>query len=225
MEVPDDAPYSDRPWPQAQKNHAAMITRLDAGVGQVLARLKELGLEEDTVVFFSSDNGPHKEGGADPFFFRSAGPLRGHKRDLTDGGIRVPLIVRWPGRIKANSQNDQVAWFADFLPTAAELAGAKLQASLDGVSLAGTLLGRADESERTLYWEFHEGGFKQAVRMGDWKAIRLNSRSPLELYDIVHDPSEATNVAADHPQVVAKIEAFLKTARTESPDFPVRETK
>jgi len=225
MEVPDDAPYSDRPWPQAQKNHAAMITRLDAGVGQVLARLRDLGLEEDTVVFFSSDNGPHKEGGADPLFFRSAGPLRGHKRDLTDGGIRVPLIVRWPGRIKANSQNDQVAWFADFLPTAAELAGAKPQASLDGVSLAGTLLGRADESERTLYWEFHEGGFKQAVRMGDWKAIRLSPWAPLELYDIVHDPSEATNVAADHPQVVARIEALLKTARTESPDFPVRETK
>src|SRR5262249_6939505 len=142
MEVPDDAPYSDRPWPQAQKNHAAMITRLDAGVGQVLARLKELGLEEDTIVFFSSDNGPHKGGGADPLFFKSAGPFRGHKRDLTDGGIRVPLIVRWPARIQANSQSDQVAWFADFLPTAAELAGAKPQPSLDGLSLAGTLLGR-----------------------------------------------------------------------------------
>jgi arylsulfatase A-like enzyme len=222
MEVPDDAPYSDRTWPQAQKNHAAMITRLDAGVGRVLAKLNELGLEEDTIVFFSSDNGPHKEGGADPLYFKSAGPLRGHKRDLTDGGIRVPFIVRWPGRIAANSQSEQVAWFADFLPTAAELAGAKPPASLDGVSLVGTLMGKAKPFARTLYWEFHEGGFKQAVRMGDWKGIRLKQGMPLELYDVVRDPSESRNVAAEHPDVVAKIDAYLTIARTESADFPVK---
>ncbi|MGE5195654.1 MAG: sulfatase-like hydrolase/transferase, partial [Deltaproteobacteria bacterium] len=225
MEVPDDAPYSDRAWPQAQKNHAAMITRLDAGVGQVLAKLKEAGLEEETIVFFSSDNGPHKEGGADPLFFKSAGPLRGHKRDLTDGGIRVPFIVRWPGKIAAGSQSDQVAWFADFLPTAAELGGARPQAGLDGVSLVGTLLGKAKTFERTLYWEFHEGGFRQAVRMGDWKGIRLKPETPLALYDIARDPSESQDVAAEHPEVVAKIEGYLKTARTESEDFPVKGAK
>jgi arylsulfatase A-like enzyme len=141
---------------------------------------------------------------------------------LTDGGIRVPLIVRWPEKILANSQNHQVVWFADFLPTAAELARAKPPAGLDGESLVATLRGNAPKSERTLYWEFHEGGFQQAVRSGDWKAIRLSPRAPLELYDVVHDPSESKNVAADHPQVIAGTEDYLKTARTESPDFPVR---
>src|SRR6516162_1054573 len=126
MEVPSDAPYSGRPWPQAQKNHAAMITRLDADVGKLLERLKVLGLDEQTIIFFSSDNGPHKEGGADPKFFQSAGALRGHKRDLTEGGIRVPMIVRWPGKIKAGTVSDQVWAFWDFLPTAAELAGCKI---------------------------------------------------------------------------------------------------
>ncbi|MBI3864435.1 MAG: sulfatase-like hydrolase/transferase [Planctomycetia bacterium] len=223
MEVPDDAPYSNEPWPAPQKNHAAMITRLDADVGRVLARLKALGLDQDTLVIFSSDNGPHKEGGGDPLFFESAGLLRGHKRDLTDGGIRVPFIVRWPGKIPAGSTSDQVAWFADYLPTAAEIAGAKPPADLDGQSLVPALLLKAPPVSRTLYWEFHEGGFKQAVRLGDWKAIRLRPGTPLELYDVVRDPSEKTNVATAHPDVVTRIEEFLKTARTDSPNFPVRQ--
>src|SRR5262249_46052571 len=119
MEVSSDEPYSRESWPQPQKNHAAMITHLDTCVGQVLAKLKELKLDDDTIVFFSSDNGPHKEGGADPAFFQSWGPLRGFKRDLTEGGIRVPAIVRWPGKVKAGSVNDHVWAFWDFLPTAA----------------------------------------------------------------------------------------------------------
>lgn len=221
MEVPDDAPYSSESWPQAQKNHAAMITRLDSDIGRVLARLKALGIEDDTLILFSSDNGPHKEGGGDPLFFHSAGPFRGHKRDLTDGGIRVPFIARWPGKIAAGTTSDQVAWFADFLPTAAEIVGAKPPGGLDGMSLVPALRGKTPPISRTLYWEFHEGGFKQAVRLGDWKGIRLKRETPLELYDVAHDQSERDNVAAVHPDVVARIEEYLKTARTESPEFPV----
>src|SRR5262249_46072689 len=153
--------------------YAAMVTRLDAGVGRVLARLKELGLDDKTVVFFSSDNGPHKEGGADPLFFQSAGPFRGHKRDLTEGGIRVPLIVRGPGRVQAGGVAGRPAAFWDFLPTAAELAGANTPADLDGLSLVPTLRGPGEQKGHgSFYWEFHEGGSKQAVRWVDWKAIR-----------------------------------------------------
>ena len=223
MEVPSDAPYSDRPWPQVEKNHAAMITRLDEYVGRLLKRLKELGLDENTIIFFSSDNGPHKEGGADPKFFHSSGPLRGYKRDLYEGGIRVPMIVRWPGHVKAGQVSDLVCGFQDFLPTAAELAGATAPAHLDGLSLVPTLLGKGGQKRHEfLYWEFHERGFKQAVRMGDWKAVRLRPDGPLDLYDLKTDIGETRNVAAEHPDVGAKITAYLKTARTESAAFPIR---
>jgi arylsulfatase A-like enzyme len=226
MEVPDDAPYSDKPWPRPQRNHAAMITRLDADVGKLLARLKELKIDDDTIVFFSSDNGPHKEGGAEPLFFKSAGPLRGHKRDLTDGGIREPMIVRWPGHVRAGAVSDLVWAFWDFLPTAAELVGAKLPAGLDGISVVSTLVGKGTQKQHEfLYWEFHERGFQQAVRTGDWKAIRAKQGQPLELYDIVRDSHEDKNVAAEHPEVVAKIEAYLKTARTDSDRWPGRAKK
>jgi arylsulfatase A-like enzyme len=223
MEVPSDAPYSDRKWPQVEKNHAAMITRLDADIGRLMKRLQELGLDENTVVFFSSDNGPHKEGGADPTFFQSAGPLRGFKRALTEGGIRVPMIVRWRGKIKAGAVSDQVWVFWDFLPTAAELTGTKPPADLDGISMAPTLLGSATQKQHDfLYWEFHERGSQQAVRMGDWKAIRLKIGEPLELYDLKTDIGEKANVAAQHPEVVAQVEAYLKKARTDDPKWPLR---
>jgi arylsulfatase A-like enzyme len=228
MEVPSDAPYSDKEWPQAQKNHAAMITRLDADVGRLLARLKELGLDEKTIVFFTSDNGPHKEGGADPKFFQSAGPLRGYKRDMTEGGIRMPMLARWPGKIKAGTVSDQVWAFWDFLPTAAELAGAKAPQGLDGISMVPALLGekaagRKQTSHDFLYWEFHERGFEQAVRVGDWKYIRrpYAKDKPPELYDLKSDLGETKNVAAENAAVVAKFEAYLKEARTESKDWPV----
>jgi arylsulfatase A-like enzyme len=222
MEVPSDAPYSDEKWPQPQKNHAAMITRLDGDIGRVLERLRDLGLEKDTLVFFSSDNGPHKEGGADPAFFRSAGPLEGYKRSMHDGGIRVPMIARWPGHVPAGSVSDSVWAFWDFLPTVAELVGESPPPGLDGFSILPALLdtGPAPRHE-FLYWEFHEQGFKQAVRMGDWKAIRLGPTEPLLLYDLAHDIGETRNLASDHPEVVARIELYLKTARTESSDFPV----
>jgi arylsulfatase A-like enzyme len=226
MQVPSDIPYSDQPWPQTEKNKAAMITRLDRDVGLLLNKLKELGIEDDTIVVFTSDNGPHKEGGVDPAFFRSSGPLRGIKRDLYEGGIRVPFIVRWPGHIKPGTVNDQPFAFWDFLPTAAEIAQAKLPGRIDGISMLPTLLGQPQTNRHDfLYWEFHERGFQQAVRMGDWKAVRLGVGEPLELYNLKTDMGEKTNVAAQNPEAVAKIEDYLKTARTDSQDWPIRPAK
>ncbi|MBI4559657.1 MAG: arylsulfatase [Candidatus Hydrogenedentes bacterium] len=225
MEVPSDAPYSKKPWPQPQKNQAAMVTRLDRDIGRLFAKLKDLGLDENTIVFFSSDNGPHREGGGDPAVLKSSGSLRGHKRDLYEGGIRVPMIARWPGRISAGTTSDQVWSFWDFLPTAAELAGAPSPPGLDGHSVVPALLGEvaAGHSQQPhdfLYWEFHEKGFLQAVRLGDWKGVRLDQGRPLELYDLRTDVSEARNVASEHPEVVAAIEEYLKSARTASPYWP-----
>jgi arylsulfatase A-like enzyme len=226
MEVPSDEPYTREPWPQPQKNHAAMITRLDADVGRLLARLKELGIDDNTIVFFSSDNGPHKEGGGDPEFFHSAGPWRGHKRDLTEGGIRVPMLARWPGHIDPGQTSDAVWAFWDFLPTAAELAGAEPPAGLDGISVVPALLGsktgRAQPTHPYLYWEFHERGSQQALRLGSWKAIRPKLGAALELYDLRTDPHEDCDVAAEHPDVIRQAESLLAQARTDSPDWPLR---
>lgn len=221
MEVPSYEPYDDHPWPQPMKGHAAMITRMDRDIGRLFDRLEALGLDEDTVVFFSSDNGPHKEGGADPAFFGSAGPLRGYKRDLYEGGIRVPMIVRWPGRVQSGVVSPHVWAFWDFLPTAAELAGADVPNGLDGVSVVPALLGHGNMPQREfLYWEFHERAFEQAVRMGDWKAVRHGLDNPIELYDLKHDMGECRDVAGAHSDIAARIQDYLKTARTASEHWP-----
>ena len=220
MEVPGYAPYDDKPWPAPQKGHAAMISRMDRDIGALFQKLQELGIDENTIVLFSSDNGTHKEGGADPDFFKSSGPLRGFKRDLYDGGIRVPGIARWPGKIKAGAVSGHAWAFWDFLPTAAELAGAKTLEGIDGVSIVPALLGKEQEKREFLYWEFHERGFTRAVRMGKWKGVSLGPNKPLELYDLSSDIGETNNVAADHPDVVARIEECLKTARTDSEHWP-----
>jgi len=223
MEVPNDKPYSDEDWPQAEKNKAAMITRMDADIGALLQQLRKLRIETNTIVLFTSDNGPHKEGGVDPKFFNSSGPLRGIKRDMYEGGIRVPMIVWWPGRIKPGTVSDQVWAFWDFLPTAAEIAGAKPPANIDGISILPTLLGKPQTNQHEfLYWEFHEKGTKQAARMGDWKAVRPAPDKPLELYNLKSDVSESVDAAESHPDVVAKIENYLKTARSESPRWPIK---
>ncbi|MFN8575170.1 MAG: sulfatase-like hydrolase/transferase, partial [Gemmatimonadaceae bacterium] len=224
LEVPSDDPYRDRDWPQAEKNFAAMVTKLDAEVGLVLARLAELGLADDTLVFFTSDNGPHQEAGRDPAFFRSSGPLRGIKRSMHDGGTRVPFIVRWPGHI-APGTTDQVAAFWDVLPTLAELAGAAVPAGVDGLSLTPTLLGEAaagrpQPQHEYLYWEFYEGGFQQAIRAGNWKGVRPPGKAPLQLYDLSSDPHEDRDLAAEHADVVARLKQLLVAARTDSPDYP-----
>jgi arylsulfatase A-like enzyme len=222
-EVPSLEPYENEPWPIQEKKKAAMITRMDADIGKLMARLRELGLAENTFVLFSSDNGPHKEGGNDPAFFNSSGPFRGIKRDLTEGGIRMPTIAWGKMIAKPGTVNDHIWAFWDILPTFADLAGAKTPPGLDGISVAPTIIGRGEQRQHDfLYWEFHERGFKQAVRHGNWKALRNAPGEPLELYDVVQDPMEQTNLAKDHPEVVARIETYLKTARTDSPEFPIR---
>ena len=234
MEVPDLGEFAGRDWPETEKGKAAMIARMDADVGRLMARLDELGIDDDTIVFFTSDNGPHREGGKgfDPEFFDSNGPLRGIKRDLYEGGIRVPMIVRWPGHVPAGEASDQVWAFWDVPPTLAELAGSgatdALPDDIDGISMLPALIGpeaagRSQEDHESLYWEFHEGrASKQAVRMGRWKGVRLSPDGPLELYDLETDLGEETNRADEHPEVVDRIETYLEGARTESAAWPLR---
>ena len=222
MQVPSDAPYADETWPPVEKNFAAMITRMDSGIGTLMASLKELGIDERTLVIFTSDNGPHNEGGHNASFFNSGGPLRGIKRDLYDGGIRMPAVARWPGRIAAGQVSDQVWAFWDFLPTMSELLGQKPPANIDGVSILPALLEQKNVERAPLYWEFHERGFSQAVRKGDWKAVRPGLQKPLELYDLNKDISEKNDVAEQHPDVMAQMETYLKTARTDSENFPIQ---
>jgi arylsulfatase A-like enzyme len=225
MEVPDLGEFASKDWPAPEKAKAAMITRLDRDVGRLMKLLKKLGLESDTVVLFASDNGPHKEGGANPDFHDSNGPLRGIKRDMYEGGIRVPMIVRWPGKVKTGKTSDQVWAHWDFLPTAAEIAGATAPAGIDGISMLPALLGKKQRGHDFLYWEFHENGFEQAARMGDWKAVRHAPDAPLELYDLKTDLGEQRNVAAQHPNIIKKIEDYLKSARTESELWPIKPKK
>jgi arylsulfatase A-like enzyme len=222
MEVPTDQPYSNESWPQQQKNYAAMVTRMDDDIGKLLALLKSLKLDDDTVVFFTSDNGPQgkDEGGFDPRFFSSSGPLRGIKRDLYEGGIRESMIARWPGRIRAGVTSNQIWSLWYFLPTAAAMAGVKAPHGIDGISMLPALTGRRQPNHEYLYWEFHEGGYVQAVRLGRWKALRrLNSET--ELYDLQTDVKESHNLASDHPELVKRMAEIMRREHVESPHWPV----
>jgi len=204
---------------------AAMITKLDSSVGELMELLKELGLDENTVVMFSSDNGSHIEGGADPEFFDSNGPFKGHKRDVYEGGIRAPMIARWPGKIKAGSKTDLISAFWDVLPTCAELIGQKSPKDIDGISFLPTLTGGSDRQKQHayMYWEFDELGGRQAVRMGNWKAVRMdvmkNSNAPIELYDLSQDIGEVNNIAAGHPEIVKKMKAIFAEAHVPNRNF------
>jgi arylsulfatase A len=218
----DDVSMGYRSQPTPRAAFAAMIVRMDRDIGTLSQLLKARGLDRRTLVLFVSDNGPHQEGGADPVFFKSSGGLRGIKRDLYEGGIRVPMIARWTGTIPAG-RTSELAWAHwDMLPTLAEIAGATIPAGLDGLSMARALRGQAQSTHEFFYWEFHERGFQQAVRMGDWKAVRLKNDAPLELYDLHTDPGEQHDVAAARPDVIATIETYLKTARTESAAWPIK---
>jgi arylsulfatase A-like enzyme len=221
QEVPDYGPYADKDWHSSLKGQAAMITRMDAGIGNLLKKLQQLGLDEKTLVMFSSDNGPHKEGGPnyDPDFFDANGPLTGLKRSLTDGGIRIPFLARWPGRVKAGVVSPHVGYFGDMMTTFAELAGAKAPGKLDSLSLVPTLLGTPGQrSHEYLYWEFYEGGVSQAVLLeGRWKGIRLKrTDAPLQLFDLATDLAEHNDLAASHPEIVARITQILRTARVDN---------
>ncbi len=225
-EIPSTEPYSDRPWAKKEKVHAAMITRMDRDIGRTMNLLKKLNIDEKTIVFFSSDNGAAQrwEGR-----FDSSGLLRGRKRDMYEGGIRTPLVVRWPGKIKPAAESDHISAFWDFLPTCAELAGVSAPENIDGISMVPTLLGRDDRQKRHkfLYWEFFhwKKGFYLAVRMSDFKVVRLSPTGPLELYNLKTDIAEKNNIAAEHPEIIAEIEAYLKTARTDSPHWPIMPPK
>jgi len=202
------------------KRYAAMVTRLDRDVGRIMALLRELGIDERTIVFFCSDNGGM--GSKEAKFFNSTGPFRGHKGLLYEGGLRIPMIARWPGRIEAGTLSGLPWMFADVLPTLAELAGAPVPANVDGVSVSPELLGRGSmDRDRFLYWEFHSPRFKQAVRWGKWKAVRQGTDQPLELYDLSADIGEQRDVAGQHPEIVARILDYLRSARSESENWPV----
>jgi arylsulfatase A-like enzyme len=224
--VPDYGPYADKDWPPQDKGQAAMITRLDGYVGRMMEHLKKLGLAEKTLVIFTSDNGPHNESKHDLKRFNPSGPYSGTKRSLTDGGIRVPFIAWWPGKVKAGSESAHVGYFPDWLPTAAELAGAPAPPKTDGLSLVPVLTGKPDTQKRHefLYWEFHEGGFKQAaLYQGRWKGIRSGAPdAPVQLFDQKNDIAEKTDVAAQHPDNATKIGDYLKTARTPLPEWEPR---
>jgi len=207
---------------------AGMMTLVDRDVGRLLDLLKELGIDENTVVLFSSDNGPHQEGGHKPEFFDSNGPYRGFKRDLYEGGIRTVLLARWPGQIKAGSKSDLISAQWDLLPTFCELGGAKLPEDVDGISFLPTLLGESgrQKEHEFLYWEFHERGGKRAVRFGPWKAVQLNLQKnadgPIELYNLNKDPGESKNIADRHPELISKAKTLFEQAHTPSDVWPIR---
>jgi len=210
---------------EAHATFAAMVKQLDDYVGDIMNKLQELGLEKNTIVIFASDNGPHKEGGADPDYFNSNGPLKGYKRDLYEGGIRTPMIVRWPGKVKEASVSDHISAFWDIMPTLAEITGKQLVTETDGISFLPELLGNKGQKQHEfLYWEFHEQGGKTAVRMGNWKGIKLNvDKAPdkmMELYDLSKDIGETNNIAAENPEIVKKIDAIMKKEHVPSKDFP-----
>ncbi len=225
VEHEDRSNYIPHPAPRA--GYAAMVSHMDRAVGKVMDLLRDLGLDRHTVVFFSSDNGPvyGRVGGADSAFFRSAGPLRGFKGSLYEGGIRVPMIVRWPGRIRAGAVSAHAGANWDVMPTIAELTGAEAPGGIDGLSFAPELLGRPQKPHGFLYWEFPSYGGQQAVRMGNWKAVRQNLTGPraeirTELYDLSKDVGETTDVSAAHPELVRRAEEIFRRERVPSAIFP-----
>ncbi|MCP5110652.1 MAG: arylsulfatase, partial [bacterium] len=212
-EVPDHGIYANRDWPNPDKGQAAMISRMDRDVGRLLDLLASLGVAENTLVVFSSDNGPHMEAGHNPLRFNPSGPLRGMKRDLYEGGIRVPFLARWPSKIKPGRVSEHIGYFGDLMASACELAGVDLPPNRDSVSFVPTLVGETTRQQQhdSLYWEFYEGGSAQAVRLGKWKGVRKPMLTgPIELYDLSLDPGEKYNVARGHGEIVQKIEAIMK---------------
>ena len=224
-EVPDYGIYADRDWPSQDKGQAAMITRMDGDVGRLLDLLSELGIDRNTLVFFSSDNGPHNEAGHNLDRFNPSGPLRGTKRALYEGGIRVPTIAWWPGTVPAGTTSDFIGYFGDWMATAADLAGASMPDHTDSISFVPTLKGMPDEQQQHeyLYWEFYEQGSRQAVRFGDWKAIRQPLfTGEIQLFHLGKDLGEMNDVSSQHPDLVKKAAAMMDEAHTPHPNWKIR---
>ena len=201
---------------------AAMVTLLDKQVGDIVFNLDRLGLTENTIIIFTSDNGPHKEGGADPEYFNSNGTLRGLKRDLYEGGIRVPMVVKWSNVVAEGSRTEHISAFWDFLPTVADIVGDKQVVNTDGISYLPTLQGDTTQEKHShLYWEFHENNGTLAIRQGDWKGVirNLSKGGVMELYNLQDDLGEQNNVAASHPELVAELMVLLRESRTQSEDY------
>ena len=216
MEIPDHGIYTDLDWPEAQKGHAAMISRMDADVGAILDRLRHHGIDDNTIVMFTSDNGPHREGGNNSDFNDSNGLLKGIKRDLSEGGIRVPMIVRWPGNVKAGSTSSHAGAFWDLMATCADIAGVEdhVPDDTDGVSFLPAVLGNSDQQEEHdfLYWAFYERGGARAIRAGDWKVVHQPFNSQPRLYNLADDLGEQKNLAADHPDLLKELVAKMDGA-------------
>lgn len=215
--------YQPNAYPRAA--YAAMVTRVDSHVGEVMKKLHQLGIDRNTLVLFTSDNGPHREGGHDPSYFNSSGGFRGIKRQLHEGGMRVPMIAYWPDRIRKGRSSDHPGASWDFLPTFASMLSAKAPAGIDGISLLPLLTGNGKQAQHEfLYWEFHEDGGRQAVRMGKWKGVRQQAMkiadAQIELYDLSNDPAESHDISASQPEVVARIRKVMQTQHIENKDFP-----
>jgi arylsulfatase A-like enzyme len=229
FEIDDQGLYKDKPWTETQKNYAAMVTRLDSDIGRLLDMLKECGIDDNTLVMTAGDNGssfdPKSEVGK--LFDQASNGLRGYKRGLYEGALRQAAIARWPGTVPAGRVSDEPWAFWDFLPTAAELAGAPIPAECktDGLSLVSYLKGGPAPQRDHFYWELHEGTSLQALRFGDWKAVRNGPENPIELYDLKTDAAEAHDLAASHPDLVSKAEALMKSSRSEHPDWPLVQKK
>lgn len=215
------------PYGSQTESHAAfaaMIKELDDYVGELINLISELGLEKNTIIFFASDNGPHLEGGADPEYFDSNGNLRGYKRDLYEGGIRTPFIVKWPGKIRSGSVSNHISASWDILPTIADITGCQAPPN-DGISFLAELTGKSQKKHDFLYWEFHEQGGKTAMRMDNWKVVKFNtlqtSDGPVEMYDLSKDISESANVAESNPEILKRMEELMKKAHLPSPVFPL----
>lgn len=208
------------PHPKPRAGYAAMITRMDREIGKILTLLQSLGIEKNTLIVFSSDNGPTFNGGTDSEFFKSAGPFRGLKTSLYEGGIRVPMIARWPGKIKPGSESDHISAFWDFLPTFTELLGIETPKDIDGLSMLPALLGQEQKQKKHsyLYWEYKGN---QAVCMEDWKAVRRGADKNIELYNLKRDIGEQHDIAADNPKIISKIAEVMKKGRTKSELFPL----
>ncbi|MEY4385119.1 MAG: hypothetical protein RLY20_402 [Verrucomicrobiota bacterium] len=229
FQINDQGIYKDKPWTEEQKNYAAMVTRLDTDVGRLLDLLKELGIDERTLVIFAGDNGSSFEPDSPlgKLFQQAANGLRGYKRELYEGGLRNAGLIRWPGVVPAGRVSDEPWAFWDFLPTCAELSGAKLPDGVrpDGLSLVSFFKGGHAPQREYFYWELHEGAALQAVRWGDWKAVRNGPSRPVEIYDLKTDPSESKNLAGQRPELVAKAESLMKAAHVDDPNWPLRDKK
>lgn len=215
--------YADQGWTEMQRRHAAKITLLDREVGRLLKRLEADGELDNTLILFTSDNGPHREGRHTPNSFDSSGGLRGIKRDLYDGGIRVPLIAVWKGKIKPGTESDHIATFSDVMPTVAEAVGIEASAQTDGISFVPELTGKKQRAHEYLYWEIlisRNGTFRQAIRKGLQKAVRYGLASKTQLYDLGQDIAEEMDLAAKFPQVIQEMNERFESSRTQSDEFP-----